>query len=463
MKKIIKLFTVTIFSFMLFIANVFAAGFSISVTSSTVTVGNSISLNITASEAAGQFTVTTSDSSVLSIASGSVWVDSKTESISLKANKAGTAKITVTATDVSDYNENAIKGSKTVTVTVRAKSTGGNTTTTPVKPKSSNNYLSSLTVEGYKLNESFDKEVLEYTLTLPAETNKVKINAQLADSDARVTGTGEVALVTGTNTLNVVVTAANGSKRTYVIKATVEELKPIEVQVDNESYTVVRKKDELPEISEYYEEKEVEIGEEKVDGYYNEKLDYTLVGLKDDEGSVDYYIYKDNKYTLYKEYTFGNVTLQLLDDEMPKGYKKTNFIYGEESIPSYQEVKLDILKNTYALDNEEITGNQFYLFYAKNVETGKTSLYQYDAKEKTVQRYNLEVLDLYKNNMNTYYKYLLIALGIIFALLILIIALAASKRKLGRELKEVKEAKATKPRSRKKKVVEEENEEEDLL
>ena len=70
--------------------------------------------------------------------------------------------------------------------------------------------------------------------------------------------------------------------------------------------------------------------------------------------------------------------LRVIDKELEGGYKKTNFYYNNTKIDSYQEVKLDIIKNTYALDDNDITGNSFYLFYAINLETGKEELYQYD-------------------------------------------------------------------------------------
>ena len=98
------------------------------------------------------------------------------------------------------------------------------------------------------------------------------------------------------------------------------------------------------------------------------------------------------------------------------GYKETSFTYNKIKIPSYQEVKSDLIKNTYALENGDIEGNQFYLFYAINVETGKEYLYQYDALEKTVQRYNMQVLDMYKDHNDKYYLALLVsilALGVI--------------------------------------------------
>lgn len=425
-----------------FTTKVYAYGYDLSVTSNTVSVGNSISLNISASDAAGKFAISSSNPGVVSVSTSSAWLDNNTQSVTLKANKEGTATISVTATDVTSYSGASVTGTKSVTITVKAnsapKSSGGGSNNTYTAPKSSNNFLSSLTVDNYKINEPFDKENLEYTLTVPADTEKIKINAQLADSTASLTGTGEVKLETGINNLEIIVTAANGSKRTYKLNVTVEEAKPITVKIDKVEYTVVRKRKDLPKISEYFEEKEVTINGETIEGYYNKKLGYTIVGLKDKKGNAELYIYKNNKYTLYKEYSFNGTVLQILDKALKKGFKRTNFIYDNDKIPSYQEVKLNIIKNTYALDNNDITGNQFYLFYAKNIETGKTSLYQYDASEKTVQRYNLEVLDMYKNNSATYYKCLLICIAVIVVLIVTIITILLTKNKKNKEVKKAK-------------------------
>ena len=420
-----------------FIPKVLAADFGISVTSNTVTAGNTITLKIdgTSSGLTGRFNVSTSNSSVATISKSSVWIENNVESITISAKSAGSATITVTPTDgISDKDANEPKLSpRSITITVNAKQTtpannnsGG--TSTQTKAKSSNNFLSSLTIDGLSLNEPFDKEKLEYTLTIPAETEKIKINAQLADSNAKVSGVGEQSVTTGLNTFEIVVTAENGSKKTYLIKAMLEELAPIEVEIDKEKYTVIRKRKDLPKISEYNIEKDITISNNIVEGYYNEKLNYDLVGLKDDTGKINYYIYKNGKYTLYNEQTFGGTTLQILDKEVTN-FKKTSFTYNESKIASYQEVKMNLLKNTYALDDSEITGNQFYLFYAKNLETGEENLYQYDAAEKTVQRYNIEVLDMYKKSSNTYYKYLIMSFLVIGILLITLSIVLMKKNK----------------------------------
>ena len=423
---------------MLFTSKVFAADFSISVTSNTVTAGNTVTLKIDgrASGLTGRFNISTSNSGVASVSASNVWIENNVESVTITAKSAGSAVITVTPTDgISDADANEPSLSpRSVTITVNAKQTApsndGNSTYTQNKTKSSNNFLSSLTIDNLSLSETFDKEKLEYTLTVPAGTEKIKINAQLADSNATVSGTGEKEVTTGLNTFELVVTAENGSKRTYVIKATLEELSPIEVNIDGEKYTVIRKRKDLPKISEYNIEKDITVEDNIIEGYYNEKLNYDLVGLKDSTGKINYYIYKNKKYTLYNEQTVNGTTLQILDKEV-KNYKKTTFNYNESAITGYQAVKLDLLKNTYALDDSEITGNQFYLFYALNVETGKEDLYQYDAKEKTVQRFNSEILEMYKKSSDTYYKYLIMSLLLAGILLITltIIAIKSSKEK----------------------------------
>ena len=417
MKKVYKYLCLVLFSFMLFIDGVFAASYSISTTSNSVTVGNSITLRVNCSNVAGKFNFSSSNSSVLAVSKSTDWIDNTTQSITLTAKKVGTAKITVTPVDVSGYDGSTIKEVKTITITVKAKpvvnnntggsSSGGSSTVKPTKPKSSNSYLSSLTVDGYDLDNTFDKESLEYSVTVKEGTEKIKINAQLADSTAKVTGVGEVSVTEGINNFDIVVTAENGSKRTYVLKVNVKEYEPINVKIDGDEYTVIRKKKDLPKISEYFTEKEIKIGDDIVDGYYNENLKYHLVGLKDKFGNIDYYIYEDGKYILYNEQVFNGMVLRILDKEVTGGYKKTNFSYNDSKINSYQEVKLDIIKNTYALDNNDIEGNNFYLFYAINMETGKEELYQYDSVEKTVQRYNSLILDMYKEQSDKYYLYLL--------------------------------------------------------
>ena len=86
--------------------------------------------------------------------------------------------------------------------------------------KSSNNYLSSLEVEGYRLLPEFDKQIQEYTLDSDTKEDNVTIKAIADDKRANITGTGNIKLQTGENNLRVDVSAENGTVRTYFIKVT---------------------------------------------------------------------------------------------------------------------------------------------------------------------------------------------------------------------------------------------------
>ncbi|MBQ2873422.1 MAG: cadherin-like beta sandwich domain-containing protein [Bacilli bacterium] len=441
MKKF-KYVSFLIMCMMFFMVEVAAASLSVNVTSTTMTLGNSVTVtakfdskkpifftegNLKCSGAG------VSNNISLSFDNTSNDVYSKSFSLKVKPTTTGVVTCTISGSkmiDASADNWQTVNG-KTIKITVNPK---------PIskpKVKSSNNYLSSLTIDGYELDSKFDKEYLEYSVTVKEGTEKIKINAQKADSNASVSGTGEVSVTEGLNTFNLVVTAENGSKRTYVLKVTVKEYAPINVNVDGEEYSVVRKRKGLPEISEYFIAKDITIGEDIIEGYYNENLDYQLVGLKDSAGNVEYYIYKDGDYSLYNEQVFNGKVLRIIDKGINGGYKKTSFKYNDTEIDSYQEVKLDIIKNTYALDNNEISGNNFYLFYAINMETGKEELYQYDSVEKTVQRYNTMVLDMYKEQSDKYYLYLLCSILVLGVTIITfsVIIICNNKRNKKKNLK----------------------------
>lgn len=86
---------------------------------------------------------------------------------------------------------------------------------------SPNNYLKALTLNingaGAKGVSGFSGDTLKYTVNVDNDKSTVVIGATSVRSDAKITGTGTKTLKVGTNTFSIVVTAANGSKRTYEI------------------------------------------------------------------------------------------------------------------------------------------------------------------------------------------------------------------------------------------------------
>lgn len=92
------------------------------------------------------------------------------------------------------------------------------------REKSTNNDLLSLGVEGYSITPTFDKDVTEYTLTVPRDVDKATITAEKADSNATINASdlGEKDLNPGANTFTVTVTPEdpNASSKTYTIVIT---------------------------------------------------------------------------------------------------------------------------------------------------------------------------------------------------------------------------------------------------
>ncbi|HOZ89083.1 MAG TPA: SH3 domain-containing protein, partial [Bacilli bacterium] len=79
---------------------------------------------------------------------------------------------------------------------------------------SNNSYLNSLMVNGNLLN-GFDEDILDYTYYIISGTTSVNVSAVAAHSNATITGTGTIALDSDSKQVTVVVTAQNGSTRTY--------------------------------------------------------------------------------------------------------------------------------------------------------------------------------------------------------------------------------------------------------
>ncbi len=85
---------------------------------------------------------------------------------------------------------------------------------------SSNNYLSSLSVTGYELNNTFDKTTNDYFISVPENVNSINVNVTKEDSSATVTTYGNTNLVSGQNKVIINVTAQDGSVRTYRVYVT---------------------------------------------------------------------------------------------------------------------------------------------------------------------------------------------------------------------------------------------------
>ena len=424
--KFISLLLIMIFTFV-GISNVNASSVSMKASSKTITRGNTATITTTINADSGIYTIEGSMSCTGAGVSGGIdlnYEDMDTESKSksftftIKPTSSGTVTCTTSNVMLRELakESNYSIGSKSITITVK------DPVVVPPKQYSSNNNLSSLSIEGYEFDKSFSKDTLEYSVEVPNGTETVKINASASDKTASVKGIGEIEVSEGSNKLEVKVTAENGNVKTYVINVTVKELDPIEVTVGDKKYNIIRKEGVL-EAPEGFEKTTVKIGEEDVLAYTNDVIGYTLVGLKDEEGNAKYYIYKDGNYTEYKVLSVRGMNLIVLD--YPKDKVIDSFVSSE--------LEIDGVKyNAYRSDDK----SNYYLIYAKNIETGKDNVYQYDTAEGTIQIYNENnTLTNNKQDNDNYKLYFIITLvafltTIIATVITLIVKKKKSKRKV---------------------------------
>lgn len=417
-KNIIFALTICIFAF-INSSNVYAASSNITVKGPTrkVVVGETITITISVSSSKSlgswEFDVKydtdklTLVSSTLEGKTRSVGFVSdsstknKTYTMTFKAKKSGTAKVYIDNSLVFGYDETklaASEGSASLTLITQQELEAS---------YSKDNYLKSLKVDGYDLTPSFNKETLEYSLELENDIREIKVSATANDSKADVDGTGKHELSEGENKITISVTAENGNVRNYIINATVKELNPIHVTVDGVDYTVVRKPENLEAPSTFVSTTTTINGEE-VPAFESSITGYLIVGLKTEDGTISYFIYDDNTYTLYEERMFNGITLYVkepIESEIPEGYVKGDLSIG--GVP------------TVVYRSEE---NPYPVIYGINVQTGATNFYNLDEEEMTLQRLIIQE-KVEEETTKGSYVYLVILLSISNLLLLIFLIL----------------------------------------
>lgn len=91
-----------------------------------------------------------------------------------------------------------------------------NTTTATTVKKSSNANLSDLGIKPHDFT-GFKNATTSYEVAVPEDTDSVEVYAKAQDAKAKITGTGKKKLEKGENKVEVVVTAEDGTKKTYTI------------------------------------------------------------------------------------------------------------------------------------------------------------------------------------------------------------------------------------------------------
>lgn len=453
MKRIKKIFMAMLIG-LLFPCIVNAASGSINIaSSSTVVVGNKVTVTVTISSGTkmGSWQMSLNyDKSYLQLTNstardgGTFMIDyaedpgvlKKTYTFTFKTLKSGTTKLSVdgyrayVSSDLSALSLSA--NTKQIRIITQAELEAS---------YSKNNNLSALEVEGFTLTPEFKTDVLEYSVVVPENTKEVNIKATVQDKRASVNGIGTQAVNPGTNKFSVVVRAQSGAEKTYVINVEVKDENPINVTVNGKNYTVVKIKENLPAAS-LYTETTININGFEIPAYKNDNTNLVLVGLKDEEGNISLYIYnKDkNEYQEYNEIGVNKITIYpLTSNEEIKGYKKDTITINGVKVDGYY----------YTKDSD------YVIIYGINVETGDKGFYMYDKKMQSLIKYNDEyIIDL--NKKIGLYSYIIIGFSGVFILMI-IIMIALAKKKSGKKKNQKPIEKEIKKNVDEKNVIEEIN------
>ena len=433
MKKIL-LFLSFVLSLGLFTSNVYASSGKISVSSSsTAIVGNTLTVTVTLSSSSAlgswEFDINY-DSSYLRLTSSSAEnngtyfvnygngsIKFKSYTLQFKVLKSGTTNITVGSFDVYDWDKNNIsitRSNKKVTLMTQAELEAS---------YSKDNNLKDLSVsvgeEAYEFSPAFDKDTLEYSVDVPTGTTLINVKATKNDNTATIDGDGEIEVTEGLNTIPIVVTAQNGDKKTYTLTVNVLDQNPINVAIDGKNYTVVKSATLLSAPS-AFSETTVQIDGFDIPAFVNDAIDYTLVGLKDEDGNVALYRYLDGEYTLYNEFNSKSYTLVPVAFDKVLDYIKTTALING--------VSMDVYK--YSEDSNLVIIN------AINLETGKEDLYLYDPDSGAAIVFDESFIQD-TNQTIEYYTYIIIAFGgALLLMLIVIFVLLHSTKKKQKKIKE---------------------------
>ena len=235
MRKKILLIIMLVLCFIFFTKGVYAASASITASKKSVTVGTKVTITVNVNAAAWNLNVSGATSGSIVGFNAEAENQSTTKTYTFTPSKAGTYSVTLSG-DITDENsESATNINKTVSITVKAKTTSTdsnkdtssnknqttvtntNTNTqnsTPAK-KSSNANISKLTlsVEGL----SFKSNQTEYNIKVGEDVNSIVVGVTLAHKKATYSISGNKDLKAGNNLIKIIVTAEDGTKKTYKI------------------------------------------------------------------------------------------------------------------------------------------------------------------------------------------------------------------------------------------------------
>ena len=416
--------------------SVFAASISVTAGQSSVKVGNTVAFTITVPPNTQAWTYQVAWSDNLTYVSGDTEPkgfegNSTRNQLIFKANGEGTGKVWIAGGSYSiDRQPYDASGSATVSIVSASQPSQGYDhgdfdDDPPTPSKSSNNALASLTVSAGELAPAFDPAITDYTLSLPLRTNKITFTATPSDSKATVQGDGEVALRSGENKVAVVVTAEDGSAKTYNITVKVAREPTVFFSLNGESLGVMQDTDGVTPPA-GFSPTTVPYSGEELPAWTNAAGQMLLYLVNQDTLAAGFYLY-DEAEGVQSPY-------------LPIVYGATTYVYTgvpaeKESIPGLTLCDVEafghILKGW---KYEDASLQDFCVLYLMDAG-GNYGCHTYDSQSGTLQRFSGAVFTDDGRTMRVPMLYVYIAGGAAAVLLLLVIILAAVCISRGKKLR----------------------------
>lgn len=292
MKKYIKeMLLIVFFVAIMWILTTTSNAASISLTPSKTSAEAGENVNVTvSSDCVGRVNLTVSNGK---ISTNKVWIEGGAQSVTVTVGNSGTTTITASAQDgiLSNNGVDVPISSITKTITINSNNNGNlnnnSSSNTQQQPQAKSNVatLANLGIKGQYDFTGFRAAKTSYSVTVPNEAESVEIYASKGQSGQKITGTGVKQLKEGTNAINVVVTAEDGTTtKTYTINI---ERKSAETTDDKEENT-----EEQPEETSTEEEETFGLKDLKIDGleltpeFKTDVYEYSAE-LKEDKTSLE--------------------------------------------------------------------------------------------------------------------------------------------------------------------------------
>lgn len=432
----------------------FADGISVSAGQGSVSVGKTVAFSITVPSGSEAWTYSVSWSGNLTLESGDTAPmgfegDNRTNQLVFRANSTGTGSVWISAGSYcvrvegkdkpDDYDAS---GSASVTIvaadepddsepTPAPSPSGGDgdsSDDTPSPSRSGNNALSALTVSAGTLTPAFDPAITEYTLSLPSQSDRLTITASPSDSRATVQGDGEIPLQGGETSLPVVVTAEDGSTRTYTITVQVAQAPTLFLDYKGQKLGVVKDVSQVTPPAGFAPAEPVAYNGDTLPIWTDVSGKRTLVYLVDEKTAAEGF------------YLFSQAT-GVQSPYLPLLCGSVTYIYTD--IPQDLSAVPGLTLSTVKAFGQTLNGwtyndaslQDFCVLYLMD-EAGNYGYYTYDSREETLQRFSGAVYaDDAGQSLRVPMLYVYIAGGAALVLLILVIVFASVAGSRGKKLR----------------------------